>query len=267
LYNAYPFRGLLFTQYENKGIMPYQNFIDYVAKKGAMSFWAHPEAANMDTFGSIKIETREHASDLLQTQDYTGFAVFYEGYNKVGLPGGIWDETLTQYCRGLRQKPVWAIAGLAFDAGGDLPDRIKKIKTVLLVSKLNKDEVLNSMARGRMYAVEGDASPHFVLETFVVKNGPSDIAKTMGEEIEIDTAQCPRIEISGGFLDGQHTTVNIQLIKNGKLLNMFEVISPFHVVFEDTDRAPLGRSYYRVDAQGKGIHLITNPIFVKRKTR
>lgn len=265
LYNAYPFRGILFTQYQNKGIMPYQHFIDYVSRRAGMTFWAHPEAANMEQIGPVKVETTAHSEDLLQTDGYTGFTVFYEGYNKIGVAGGIWDETLLQYCRGIRLKPVWAIAGLAFDTGKDLPARMKMVKTVLLLSKLDKASVLDSIARGRMYAVEGEGASSFSLDSFIVRDGVSGATKTMGEEITVGVSRVPRIEMSGSFADKRQATMSIQLIKNGRVLRVFESPTPFHFVFDDEDPSFARKSYYRLDAQGQSVHVITNPIFVKRQ--
>ena len=92
LANSYPFCDFKFDQYKgNLGIMPYQNFIDYVKQHGGLTFWVHPEAENISKIDGVSIETREHTHNLIQAHGYTGFAVFYEGYNKVGIPTGLWD--------------------------------------------------------------------------------------------------------------------------------------------------------------------------------
>jgi len=81
LFNNFPFRCSKFSQYEGSlGIKPYQHFIDYVRDRGGLTFWAHPEARNYQRIGIISTETSEHTSDLLQADNYSGFAIFYEGY-------------------------------------------------------------------------------------------------------------------------------------------------------------------------------------------
>lgn len=63
--NAYPFRENLFDQYHgDRGIIPYQNLIDYADLRGGLSFWAHPEAAYTDVVDNIRIETPDYAADL-----------------------------------------------------------------------------------------------------------------------------------------------------------------------------------------------------------
>ncbi|MFH1507568.1 MAG: hypothetical protein ABIG46_03940, partial [Candidatus Omnitrophota bacterium] len=116
LLNYYPFYSYAFDQYHGDlGIKPYQNLINYVNKHGGLVFWAHPEAEYIQNRVRVKIETKEHTGDLPEAMNYAGFAIFYEGYKKVGHPGGIWDEVLKQYCQGKRETPIWAIAGLSFD--------------------------------------------------------------------------------------------------------------------------------------------------------
>ena len=79
------------------------------------------------------LETSEHTHLLQETKGYTGFSIFYEGYKKVGKPGGLWDVILIEYCQGLRKKPIWAIGGLAFDRGGELSSRMRGLQTIVLV--------------------------------------------------------------------------------------------------------------------------------------
>ncbi len=280
LLNNYPFRNLKFDQYQGDlGIKPYQDFIDYVNKAGGLAFWAHPEAENIEKIGKVNIETREHTRDLLWAYDYSGFAIFYEGYKKVGCLGGLWDEIL---CQGKRKAPIWAIAGLSFDSTGNLSGYMKELRTVLLMRGFTKQKALEALKKGRMYAMIGARSSEFVLDKFIIKDILNGAEKTMGEEIESE--EKPQLQISGHFLNpvrnnigvvgnseisngvnGQNKPLKIRLIKNGVIIKTFEATSPFDISYEDENNEKDAKFYYRLEIESEGILVVTNPIFVVRQ--
>ncbi len=260
--NNFPFRGIKYDQYHgDRDVMPYQDLINYVNQKSGLTFWAHPETKNVEKIGIVGVETREHTEDLLKSFDYTGFAVFYEGYKKIGLPGGIWDELLKQYCSGQRKSSVWAIAGLSFDQTGDLNEYLKDLRTVLLMRRLGGDEALAALKQGKMYVLRGKSSSQFILDAFTARGILGGIKKTMGDEIKIN--QGVQLGIKGHFLDGQDKLFKIKLIRNGDIIKIFEVSSPFDISYQDEYADKDSKKiYYRVEAQCEGVSLITNPIFV-----
>jgi hypothetical protein len=263
--NNYPFRFLKFDQYHgDSGIMPYQNYIDYVNKHGGLTFWAHPEAENIASSDKIRIETRKYTSDLLQADNYTGFMIFHEGYKEVGRVGGIWDEILSEYCRGIRKTPVWAIGGLAFDADGDLSKAMENLRTVFLVPALDKTEALNALREGRMYVLNGRNAWQFTLDKFILKDDDGTV-KTMGQEMEL--AGKPRIEISGHFLNGQNQPIKIKLIKGGGVVKTFETASPFELVYIEEGKLENRKDYYRIEIESEGVFCVSNPIFVKPRVK
>jgi len=264
LFNNFPFSVSEFDQYHgNLGALPYQQLIDYVNEKKGLIFWAHPEAENLDKIGRVHIETKEHTRNLLETHDYTGFCIFFEGYKKVGVPGGIWDELLNQYCRGERQHPLWAIGGLSFDFNGDLNDYIRDLRTVLLVPALTETDALIAIKSGRMYVVRGRDSAQFVLDKFSVSDNSGSVKKTFGEELAI--TQNPKIEITGHLLSGQEKAFSIKLIRNGEIIKNFAAVSPFNVSFEDDLPQKSGKFYYRIEIISEGVIAVTNPVFVTKK--
>jgi len=264
--NNWPFYGVKYDQYHGDlRIMPYQNFIDYINRHGGLTFWAHPEAEYIQNIEGIKIETREHTSDLIQTDNYTGFAIFYEGYNKVGLPSGLWDAVLKQYCAGKRKAPIWAIGGLSFESAGDLSGYMNNLRTIFLVPKLNKQEVLKALRQGRMYVVRGKDASQFALDKFIITDTVTNNGVTIGEKIFLSDK--PKIEIGGHFLNGQRQAFKIKLIRNGSVIKTFEVTSPFEITYQDEYNAKDNGSYYRVEMRSEVILLITNPIFCIYKTK
>jgi hypothetical protein len=260
--NNYPFMYQKFDQYHgSRGIMPYQNLIDYVNSRGGLTFWPHPESSNVDKAGPVGIETDEYSDHLLTTHGYTGFAIFYEGYKRVGAVGGIWDRILIEHCRGMRQSALWAIAGLAFDKTGDLGSRMNDVRTVLLSSASTESAALDALKKGRMYCMRGKGSDAFVLDAFTVSDAGKN-AKTMGEELRSNNA--PAIRIAGHLLRGQDKTFTIQLIKDGTLLRVFEAVSPFDMSYVDAATSSPQKSYYRVQITAQDITVISNPVFVQR---
>lgn len=261
--NNFPFRKQKFDQYSQKdmGVFPYQNYIDYVASRGGMSFWAHPEASNRGTYGKVKVETDEYSRDLLRTSGYTGFGIFHEGYNLIGRPAGLWDELLRRYCRKERKEPVWAMGMLCFDSG-DLQKTLLGLRTVILSRSLAKADILKSMKEGKMYVINGADSSAFVLETFTVRDANTGNSAGMGEELVL---LAPVIEARGGFTDGREAGLTVRLIKNGSIIKSFPLRSPFNLEYID-ENPFIGKGFYRLEISGDGILCVTNPIFVMKKT-
>ncbi|MFH2137127.1 MAG: hypothetical protein ABII88_01295 [Candidatus Omnitrophota bacterium] len=262
LINNFPFKNKLFDQYHGQqGILPYQNLIDYVKAKGGLIFWAHPEAENKQKTRWVSIETESHSNDLLKSKDYTGFAVLYSGYNIIGKPGGIWDEILWEYINLKREHPVWAIAGLAFDYQGNLEQRSRDLRNMVLLSEQTPQGVLAALAKGKNYVTRGAQSDNFILKDFMVSDYKTSQSKRMGETLFLEGA-LPHVIISGGFTSGGAQELNISLVKNKEIVKKFVVPAPFTVEYADGDFEK--DAYYRVEIKAKDLHVITNPIFVKK---
>ncbi|MDI6733619.1 MAG: hypothetical protein QME51_06575 [Planctomycetota bacterium] len=158
-----------FNQYQsNQGYAPYQDLIDYVRKKGGLTFWAHPEARQSLRKGNISVNTLPYPESLKATTNYTGFGVLWEGYQQIGLPGGYWDEVLREYSEGRRDKPVWAIGEL--DDYGD--KEIDKVLTIFLLPKGKEKSYLaaiDALRTGKTYTIlKAKDSPPMMLEEFFV---------------------------------------------------------------------------------------------------
>lgn len=272
LYNNFPFCDFRYDQYHgDQGISPYQNLIDYVNKKGGLTFWTHPEAEYIEKRGMVSIETMEYSNDLLETYNYNGFAILYEGYKKVGCPGGIWDELLKQYCQGERKSPVWAIAGLSFEEG-DLGRLMKDLKTVFIIPHcsvyparvdLDKTETLKALKEGKMYIVRGIGDLDLILDEFSVKDNISDARGTIADEIALKGE--PIIRINGHFTHEEVESVKVKLIRSGIVIKMFEVKNPFNIEYQDDYFSSDEKIYYRIEIKCLNKLIITNPIFVKFK--
>jgi hypothetical protein len=259
LINNYPFVRYSFNQYSNDlGSRPYQKFIDYIKERGALSFWAHPEAEYILKMEGVGFITRKHPYRLLDTKGYTGFSIFWEGYNDIGRVGGIWDELLKDYCGGVREHPVWAIGGVAYDSLGDLSQSIEGLQTIILVSERSKETVLKSLAKGKAYVIKGEDSLDFSLDRFSVSDEFGGVQGFVGDAVKVKGD--PSITVEGGFFKKERE-VQIKIIKEGKVVQMYTLETPFKISYSDSTFSH-NKTYYRLEIIGRGLHLVTNPIIV-----
>lgn len=267
LINNFPFCEPLYDQYHgDKEIGPYQFLIDYARKRGALTFWAHPEVEAMYREGKVNLYTPAYYKDLLETDGYTGFAIFEEGYKVLGKPGGLWDRILNEYCEGKRESPVWAIGELDYKEG----DWMGETETVFFLKDFNEKEVLEALGKGRVYAVRGKDKP--ILEKFSLRSFQGEAI--MGEELT--SKEGVEVLINLKFPKSLKKEEKIFLIRNGKVIETFStkndsLINDFRdkflIKYKDIYFRPGEKIYYRVVVGEGAIHelplLVTNPIFVR----
>ncbi|MBI5893793.1 MAG: glycosyltransferase [Deltaproteobacteria bacterium] len=259
--NNFPFGTSLYDPYHgDKGALPYQNLIDYVEKKGGMIFFAHPDVEARHKINDIEINTHQYSEELLRTQNYTGFAVFAEGIKYTGRPGGVWDNVLNEYINGQRKKPVWAIGELDYKEGNWMGDT----QTIFLVNKNTKEEILNAMRFGRMYAVYG-MSP--ILETFQIWDDKKGEWVDMGGEAAVDNKIRLKIKVSLPELEKK--AMKLKIIREGDVIKEIDLMEGINIEWEDESMIKTfgdkhfnagKKTYYRIDIDSR---LISNPIFVR----
>ena len=262
--NNLDFRRTIFDQYHgDQGQAPYQNVIDYVQGKGGLVFWAHPEAENISEAGGIKIVTEKHVGDFYNTKDYTGFSVFYEGYDEIGRPGCLWDKVLEEYLEGKRDMPVWAIAGLAFDYSGDLRQAVADLRNIALVDEFSEKGLLDALGSGKVYVIRGPRSSLFRLDDFSLTDDSGDEEKIIGETLY---ASGKKVIISmKGFFDADplDDILSIHVIKNGEIIRTFKEKAVFDIRLEDDTGLSDDSCFYRLEIRSHGLHVVTNPVFVR----
>ncbi len=268
LINNFPFTVQLYDQYHgDQGVGPYQHLIDYVKKRGGLTFWAHPEAERVTEMQGVKVASYPYENDLLNTYNYTGIAVFSEGMRRIGPPGGIWDQILLQYCSGERERPAWILGEVDYKVS-DFP--LDETQTVFCVQKKSKEELLHAMKSGKMYAVMGPANA-LTLNNFVVEEEQSGKFASMGEEIQI--TETPRIKFSitvnhdYQLSEYKEKGFHIDLIRNGSVIKTFEASDSVDIVYDDDFNNPNEKIYYRlaIDTSYLFRGIVSNPIFVTFK--
>ncbi len=156
LVDGAPFLPRSISAYEDPAPYPPNVLAAYAESRGALAFWAHPCANpgalphKLKESSGIDIEVRPYPEVLLQTESYTGFAMFNAGI-KAGMPGGEWDLALAEYCDDKRANPVWAISECDYDAHSP-PEALAEAQTVVWARERTKRAILDALRSGRCYA-------------------------------------------------------------------------------------------------------------------
>jgi len=271
LYNQYPFLPRKYTPYYREGgSAPYQELIDYVNDHNGLVFWAHPEVTHNEVRQvniplmnqAIKISTEAYPQRIMGTQDYTGFAIFWEGAKVIGRPGGLWDIALSEYCAGLRSQPVWAIGELDFEESNAL-NNVSETLTFLFVKERSRAGVYEAMRAGRMYATRGFTGDKIVLDDFSVYDLHSGNSAFIGETLT--HAQPPvAIHIRLRALTALNKPETIFLYRNSELIKIFYLNTVLDEWFVDESPMPNSMYYYRIYGGDSWLTLATNPIFISK---
>jgi len=266
LVNNHPFRSSPYNQYHgSQGILPYQLLIDYVNSRGGMIFWNHPETrSGRGQLGSISRDTPPYPQVLIESKNYTGFAALYGERITVTEPGNLWDKVLIEYCLGKREKPAWGISTAEFHEEGGAGGKLGNYPTIFLAKNKTKEEILDAMRKGRMYAYRGNVDlPRLILEDFSISDSENAQQGIMGEEIYLSGFPIISILLSTTGSEKGNSLI-IRLIRSGQLIQAFTGETPLSIYFEDEYFEPGRKIYYRLDVRdNKGRKLVSNPIFVK----
>lgn len=247
--------------YKKGGIFPYQNLIDYANDKGALTFWAHPEANTKEDFSVVKSITPPHPDDIILAKNYTGFAALEEGYKYIAKPAGKWDDVLLDYCSGLREKPVWAIFELDYTSeGGPGGLYLDTERFVLYVKEKTEKGCLEALKEGRFYNIKGTAEPVRLNEFSVAGDG--SVIINAGETGKINSKEVKiKVKISSLKKDDKRL-LTIKLIKNGFITQVFTKQIPVELTIPDVQgKDPV---FYRMEVWERDeLRILTNPVFLK----
>jgi hypothetical protein len=265
LINNQPFRSSPYDQYHgNQGISPYQLLIDYVNSRGGMVFWNHPETkSGRGKLDFIYRDTPPYPQVLTESKNYSGFAALYGENTSITEPGHAWDKVLTEYCSGQRINAVWAISSADFHQEGTAGEKLGNFPTVFLVKHKSKQDILDALRKGRMYAYRGDVSlPRLILQNFSITGADTSLKGIMGEEIQLKGSAEINIHITTSNPEEGHA-VEVKLIREEKLLKTFSGKTPLILNYVHEFFEPGKKTYYRLDVRDrKNRIIVSNPIFV-----
>jgi hypothetical protein len=257
-----------FTRYDqyhgDQGVAPYQDFIDYVTEKNGVVFWAHPEIEVNRVIQNpplkVTMKTAPYHSDLLYTQNYTGFSAFHEGMKHIIPPGAIWDRVLNEYAEGKRDRPIWAIA--EGDVEGDAFSP-QFSETVFMLKERTQADVIDALKEGRIYAVGGPNSHFFNLETFEIA---SDLNKAAsGQTLRADSKDVTvTAKLTFNNPEEKRKGIQATLIRDGEPVGNFKGVGTLVLSFKEIKNLNPDRiHYYRVDASAPNqTRLLSNPVFL-----
>ena len=274
LFNNFPFREPIVNQYKpDAGARPYQEVIDYVNREGGLIYWAHPEASyeqNIDAeqgnpilsfalktvlSGGLNISTAPYFNLLNDTKNYTGFAIFFEGYHYIGNPEGLWDILLLQFCKGTREHPVWAISELDMEEGTD-PEIASASQTVFLVREKTKEEYLEALRVGRMYCFTNNLTHWVTIRDYSVNAGGKRAIS--GEVLKYEPDAYLTFDIE---LQRKDQNFMIVFIKDGNVFSQKKVAASEKITIP-LSKPSNDMGYVRaIVYHGAEMSIATNPIF------
>ena len=241
----------------DQGAKPYQKFIDAVRAAGGFVYWAHPMTQHLGRHDNIEDYTEPYPHLLQITDGYTGFALTYLGYLSPADPGGLWDQMLEAYGRGVRRNPVWVIGELDWRGTERPPDAVLN---KAWLPELRRAAVLAALREGKtwfMFKNEGEPPD---LEAFSVAALGSQEEVSLGGTLT--GAAEVRVHLAGSCGRGNAHGCTITIVRNGEVWRR-ETVALDEFDFAPTDKPPHAFNWYRVIVEGPGGVLYTNPVFVR----
>jgi hypothetical protein len=262
LVRGWPFLTDRFPTWQPAGVAPYQALIDRVDQLGGASVWSFPEARDIgeQRYGPIRVGwlTDPYPDDLLKTFRYSAFGAVYEDTTTFEQPGGGWDRLLTEYARGERSRPAWAVGESGFH-GFTAGKQIGPVQTVFLVEHRTTAGVLDALRRGRMYALQRTRELGFDLTEFSAAAGT--VSAQAGETLRVPAGTPIELTVAVEASDGRPHDARLTIIRNGRIASLERGATPLRAVHRETsDGTPV---VLRVEARDAQRRVLSNPIFVR----
>ncbi|NLO91830.1 MAG: hypothetical protein GX410_07560 [Elusimicrobia bacterium] len=265
-YLLYPFATPRWSIYSDKTPWePYRALAAYGHAKGALTFWAHPEAPNwlepQKVAGPLHVGADMYAEGLEEVSEIDGFAVFMEGYKQMLQPGGQWDAALQAYASGKRPLPAWAIAELDYVAPGYMGTDIDSAYMLVDAESRTTQALLQAIKKGHFQSVMGSDTGAMRLSQWELRGGQA--AAQSGEEAVLAGPAVASIglEKSSGTMTGAELTV----VCDGSEVFRQRVEFPSRVSVNYTPRRE--RGYCRAYAVYINSMVASNPIFYRRSVK
>jgi hypothetical protein len=254
--DAVALRASRLDQYgPDAGPEPFQRFIDWVDRRGGLTFWAHPGLREVLRLGPFEVVTPPYFDHLSATDGYTGFG---SAAAAVVGPGGFWDALLQEYCSGRRRRAPWFLAQADYRTGP--ASRLAASVNWVRAADRTEGAVLEALDRGRFYATLGGAGRRWRLSAFHLVD-LSGRSATSGERLLVSgrLALVARLE----RFSRSDRPLRIALVRGGEIVLDRTVLDSQDLRFEDSP-PPAACTYYRlVGFEGTRPALIANPIFVE----
>lgn len=269
LLNAWPPGEPVFSAYDDRlGYKPYQAFIDAVGARGGVTVWSMPEARDFNVFdygplGGVTVKTDPYPEALLMTRGYTAFGGVYQDTRKVTLPGGEWDQVLAQYLARPAAAPPFALGEIAFHGLNRDTRELDQVLTVFQVRERTIAGLVEALRAGRHYAVgQPRRATGLRLDDFrAVADGGARTAGA-GESLDPQGSRDVALRLRITTADGGAHPISVTVIRSGEVIARLAGETPFEQAVTDPAAPPAVWHAYRLQADGGGAELLSNPIFV-----
>jgi len=262
--NHHPFRSSPFDPHlGGQGLLPTQEVIDFVKKRGGMVFLSGMEyPPEPRKIGSVTVETAPYTGDLVQATSITGFQAVSPSPVQAVQAGREWDRALLDHIGGKRPAPVFGYGGNDFLCENMDGPMFGSVRTIFLVREKTREAILDAMAQGRMYAVRQPDDNRLSLDEFRVVEKELGHKAVMGETLLSTGA--PEISLKVRATRGGEKTARLTLIRNGDIIREETVSLPYSMVYHDIEVPQEGTVYYRAQVSVSDVdYLVSNPIFVR----
>ena len=263
----YPFATPRWSVYsETTPWEPYRALAAYAQSKGALAFWAHPEAPNwlqpQQVKGPLYVAADQYPDGLAQVPEINGFAMFMEGYKHMMQPGAEWDAALLSYTEGKRPVPPWALAELDFVAPGYMGTDIDTAYMLVSADAKTPAALLDGLRRGSFQSVMGSDGGAMRFSKWEMRASPA-VTASAGQELELQgkAALSVGLEKSSGTISG----AELSIVCDGELLSRQLVEFPSEIKVDYSPRRQ--RGYCRAYAINTNSMASSNPIFYRRSVK
>jgi hypothetical protein len=240
---------------EAEAVRTAQQVIDHLRGHGALVYWSHLEHDERNRFLTARLRNRPRPWLLRDTGGYTGFGCLPQGHRSICAPGGPWDDRLGFAAQRAAYDGPWTL-GEADYHGGDRVSPAHDVAnpvTVFALRSLDAGQVLEALARGRMYAYAGPRFRASLLRTFRVVDPRSGAVAGAGDVLR--TAGAPQVELRvSGFPGGCRARIIAagRVVGEGGPGELRCALAP-----------PRAGAYAcRAEVAGPDERIVSNPIFV-----
>jgi hypothetical protein len=167
---------------------------------------------------------------------------------------------LLAYQAGSRTAPAWAVGEAAYHRAGHARKWLGEVQTILLADRREPAALLSAMRAGRMYALRRTREDSLLLTQFRLLL-PGGAASEAGDRALLSPADRPEIRADVNTQTGRPMTVDVRLVRSGRVVEETRGMTPLAVRYCDEGGA--GARFYRLEVRGGPGHLLlSNPIFL-----
>ena len=129
---------------------------------------------------------------------------------------------LLDYLHGRRGRPLYGFG--ESDYNGSLDNTIMgDVRTVFLVNEKSSAGLIDALRAGRMYAQ--NANGKIFIDMKFTAAGADKVRKQMGQTVKSKRGKTT-LHFEANFSDGRHDWIQINLIRNGKIIHTIKQSSP-----------------------------------------